>query len=603
MAVFADRSTWPSLQARGLAIALARERQPESSMKKVLFALAMWFLCKAGAFAQPVILDPNLEIGIAAGGLSLPTSMVFIGADDFLVLQKNDGKIMRVTGGVLDPAPVLDVDVDPRSFGGLLSIVLHPEFAANKYIYVFFTEGNTGNDAIGSAVANRVYRYTWDEALGALTTPLLIAEFPALPTGSGNYSGIMIFGPDRKLYITIGDLGRTGQLQNNSAGAAPDDTSVIVRLNDDGTTPQDNPFRAQGDVMAQYFAYGIRNSFGMAFDPVTGKLWNTENGPMNWDEINLVERGFNSGWNKIQGPISQDPDAETTADLHGLPRSRYADPKFSWFESIGVTGIVFLESAELGAIYENNVLVGDYVFGNLYRFEPNAKRDGFVLLDGLADKAANNSTERNDLRLGEGFGSISALALGPDGLVYVVSISDGNIYVIRPVVKVGAAVVPDGVAGAAYNSDLSVTGGSAPYGVSVTSGALPAGLGITGTSLAGTPVAAGNFSFTLQVSEAGGAISERSYSLRVHRQLSLRTKKLPRGRAGRPYRHRMKASGGKTNYTWAVTAGALPAGLSLDPGTGKITGTPAGAGIANLTLQVTDSLGVSAEQALSLMIR
>jgi glucose/arabinose dehydrogenase len=289
-------------------------------MRQILLALALCLSANVGALAQPTLFDPNLTISIAGTGLSQPTSMVFIGPDDFLVLQKNDGKVMRVTGGVLNPTPVLDVDVDPRSFGGLLSIVVHPNFQNNQYVYIFYTEGDTDMDILGTAVANRVYRYTWDSGSGTLTRPVLIANLPALTTGSGNYSGIMVFGPDNKLYITVGDLGRTGQLQNNPAGAGADDTSVILRLNDDGTTPQDNRFRFQGGPAADYFAYGVRNSFGMAFDPLTGKLWNTENGPMNWDEINLVERGFNSGWSKIQGPMSQDPEGETTADLFALPK-------------------------------------------------------------------------------------------------------------------------------------------------------------------------------------------------------------------------------------------------------------------------------------------
>jgi hypothetical protein len=284
-----------------------------------------------------------------------------------------------------------------------------------------------------------------------------------------------------------------------------------------------------------------------------------------------------------------------------LPRARYADPKFSWFESIGVTGIAFFDSAEFGPVYENNIVVGDYVFGNLYRFEPNAKRDGFLLFDDLADKIANNSNERNELRLGDGFGSISALKVGPDGLLYVVSISDGTVYVIRPVVKLNAGVT-DGVVSSAYNNDLGVAGGVGPYTVTLLTGSLPPGLAITGTSITGTPTAVGNFSFTLQIAETGGAISVKSYSMTVYRALSLRTRKLHRGRTGRNYVQSLKATGGKKNYTWSVAVGALPAGLSLDPATGKITGTPAAAGVSNLTLQVTDSLGVTAQQAYSITV-
>jgi glucose/arabinose dehydrogenase len=571
-------------------------------MRQFLFALLICLWAEVGAFAQPTLFDPNLEISVAGSGLIQPTAMAFIAPGDFLVLQKNDGKVMRVTGGVLDPTPALDLDVDPRSFGGLLGIVVHPNFQNNQYVYIFYTEGDTGNDMIGSAIGNRVDRYTWDGGSGTLTSPVAIATLPALTTGSGNYSGIMIFGPDGKLYITVGDLGRTGQLQNNSAGAVPDDTSVTLRLNDDGTTPNDNPFRSQGGAAADYFAYGIRNSFGMAFDPVTGKLWNTENGAMNWDEINLVERGFNSGWNKIQGPVSQDLEGDTVADLFTLPRSRYADPKFSWFESIGVTGIVFLDSAEFGTVYENNVIVGDYVFGNLYRFEPNNKRDGFVLFDGLADKIANTSAERNDARLGEGFGSISALSVGPDGFLYVVSISDGTVYVIRPVVKIGASTVPDAVMSSVYNADLSVSGGTAPYTGTVVNGSLPSGLSIAGGSITGTPAETGKFSFTLEIAETDGAVSVKTYSIKVYRALSVRTNKLHKGRAGRNYAKRLRATGGKKDYTWSISAGALPAGLVLDAATGKITGVPATAGVTNFTVQVTDSLGAAAQQPLSITV-
>ena len=208
--------------------------------------------------------------------------------------------------------------------------------------------------------------------------------------------------------------------------------------------------------------------------------------------------------------MSQDPEGETTADLFALPRSRYADPKFSWFESIGVTGIVFLNSAELGAEYENNVFVGDYVFGNLSRFELNQKRDGFVLFDNLADKIANNSNERNDARIGEGFGSISALHVGRDGFLYVVSISDGSVYAVHPVVQVAAATVPNGVMDSAYNADLTVSGGTGPYTLTVLSGALPPGLSITGTAITGTPTEMGIFSFTLQIAETGGAVPSKA---------------------------------------------------------------------------------------------
>lgn len=572
-------------------------------MMKICLAFAACLVNAISAFAQPMLIDPNLTVSLVASGLDMPTQMVFIGSDDILVLQKNDGKVMRVTNGVLQPTPVLDVDVDPRSFGGLLGITRHPNFQTNKYVYLRYVEGNTGNDTLGSAVdnSNRVYRYTWDSVTGTLTNATLILSLP-ISQVSGNYGGVLAFGPDGKLYVSMGDLGGTGQLQNNPSGAPPNDTSVILRLNDDGTTPRNNPFFSQGDPVARYFAYGIRNSFGMAFDPVTGKLWNTENGPANWDEINLVEPGFNSGWTKLQGPASRDADGDTTSDLFSLTRSKYADPKFSWFESVGVTGIVFLDSTELGPEYENNIFVGDYVFSNLYRFQLNKKRDGLLLVDDLADKVADNSNERNDARIGESFNGITDLKVGPDGLLYVLSLFDGAIYVIHPVVEFGVSAIPDGELGAAYDINLNFTGGTAPYVVTVVDGSLPAGLNIVNGSVTGTPTEMNKALFTLQVAEQGGATTLRTFGMRVYAALSVITKSLRTGRVGRRYVADLNSKGGKGPYTWTLAAGTLPPGLALEAATGKITGTPSATANTNLTFQVTDALGVAVQKAFALVI-
>src|SRR5262249_47813520 len=158
-------------------------------------------------------------------------------------------------------------------------------------------------------------------------------------------------------------------LQNSSTGA-PDDTGIIFRINDDGSVPSDNPFFSQGGPLARYYGYGVRNSFGLAFDPITGELWDSENGPDSYDEINLVLPGFNSGWNKIMGPDSRD--AQNLADLVFFPGSQYGDPKFSWLETVGPTALVFLNSARLGAEYQNDLFVGDIKNGNLYVLRVNA---------------------------------------------------------------------------------------------------------------------------------------------------------------------------------------------------------------------------------------
>ena len=189
----------------------------------------------------------------------------------------------------------------------------------------------------------------------------------------------------------------------------------------------DDPFFSQGGQLARYHAYGVRNSFGLAFDPLTAELWDTENGPDRYDEINLVLLGFNSGWDRIMCPIGRD--AEGTGDLIQFPGSHYADPKFSWFNPVGLTAIVFMSSPLLGVGYQNDVLAGDINNGNLYHFKLNSTRDGlgFTTL-GLSDRVADSSAELQEIILGVGFGGITDLKVGPDGLLYILSFGLGKIF-------------------------------------------------------------------------------------------------------------------------------------------------------------------------------
>jgi aldose sugar dehydrogenase len=374
--------------------------------------------------------DPKLHVRELVSGLVEPTAMAFIAPGDILVLQKSDGRVRRVINGVLQPGQVLDVAVDSLSERGLVGIALHPEFPATPFVYLYYTQSSTAGDTSGSPLANRVYRYTWNGS--ALVSASLILDLPAMP-GPNHNGGTMNFGPDGKLYVVIGELNRDGRLQNFSTGPAPDDTGVIFRVNDDGSAPNDNPFFALGGNLARYYAYGIRNGFGLAFDPLTGELWDTENGPDRYDEINLVLPGFNSGWERIMGPVGRD--AQGVSDLVFFPGSHYADPRFSWFNTVAPTALVFLNSARLGSDYQNDLLVGDINNGNLYRFKVNAARNGFAFTSpGLFDLVADSGAEFQEVLLGTGFGmpfgGITDLKLGPDGLLYVLSFGLGKIFVI-----------------------------------------------------------------------------------------------------------------------------------------------------------------------------
>ena len=397
--------------------------------------------------AAQTVNDPGLQVEVVASGLSLPTTMAFIGDGEILVLQKENGQVRRIVGGVLQTGPVLDVAVDSAGERGLLGIAIDPDFSVNRHVFLYYTESSTGSDTAGSPapLGNRVYRYTWDGS--ALVDPVLILDLPG--TGTHHNAGVMTFGPDGALYAVIGDEGRGGKLQNYPLGADPDDTGVIFRVDARGAGLADNPFFNAGnpsDPMNRYMAYGIRNSFGLTIDPVTGALWDTENGPDVYDEVNRVDRGFNSGWTQIMGPDERDPQGQ--ADLWVAPGSAYSDPEFSWNVPVAPTGLAFAASPILGCANVHDLFVGDNNCGQIYRFVPNAARDGLSFTSpGLQDRVADNgaaicSAEMAEIIFGAGFNVITDLENGPDGKLYVVSLGWGTVYRIGP--KPGAVADADG---------------------------------------------------------------------------------------------------------------------------------------------------------------
>jgi glucose/arabinose dehydrogenase len=181
-------------------------------------------------------------------------------AQDIPVLQKSDGRVRRAINGALQSVEVLDVAVHSSSERGLLGISVHPDFPTSPFVYLYYTESGTGADTSGASIplANRVFRYVGNGSV--LINPQLIPDLPATP-GPNHDGGEITFGPDGKLYVVIGDLNRHGQLQNSSTGPGPDNTGVIFRINDDGSTPSDNPFASQ-PILPKYYAYGIRKRFG-----------------------------------------------------------------------------------------------------------------------------------------------------------------------------------------------------------------------------------------------------------------------------------------------------------------------------------------------------
>ena len=378
-----------------------------------------------GLTSAQTLKDPNLSLQPIYSGFTSPTGMAFLddSGKNIIVIEKK-GNVKLISDGILQDTPLKQFEVNFESERGLLGVEVMKE---NNTILVFFYV--TENDADQTVtdpndnVRNRVYSFEWDGT--DLINQKLILDLPAIP-GPNHNGGKITLGKDNYLYAIIGDLNHETKLQNFENGGDPDYTGSIYRIDPhSGSAPVDNPF-VGSDVpnIDKTFAYGIRNSFGLAVDPITGNVWDTENGPSFSDEINLVGPGFNSGWRSIMGPA---PSTDEIEDLVSLsPNSNYSDPEISWLEPIAVTDLEFINSTNLGPDYTNNILVGDYNNGNLYFFKLNDQRDGLEIQDSIID----SEQELNNYVLGSGFGSITDIQTGPDGDIYVVSLESGSIYKI-----------------------------------------------------------------------------------------------------------------------------------------------------------------------------
>jgi glucose/arabinose dehydrogenase len=381
----------------------------------------------------PRVNDANLRVEKVIEGMAFPTSMAFLDNDDLLILQKDNGIVRHVSNGTLQQGGVLELPVESERERGLLGIAVSSEAdsSGTRAVFLYYTES-----AQAGEVRNKISRYDWTSS-GNLSGGTPVLDLPGTP-GPNHNGGKLIMGPDGMLYAVIGDLNHEGKLQNFKDGNVPDDTSVILRVDHEGNAPDDGNNSVLSDSDAQvadslrrYYAYGIRNSFGIAFDPVTGTLWDAENGSTEYDEINVVKPGFNSGWREVMGPIERTD--KTIDDLVQFNGSQYADPVFSWLVSEGITDIEFLNSTRLGDQYANNIFVGNVNNGTLYFFTVNDNRTGlnFDGSSGLADLVADNNAELSAVTLGTGFGEITDIETGPDGYLYILSF-DGSLYRIVP---------------------------------------------------------------------------------------------------------------------------------------------------------------------------
>jgi glucose/arabinose dehydrogenase len=426
--------------------------------------------------------DNGLAVQVVTTGIDRPTSMAFLGADDLLVLEQYNGTVLRIKDGKILPAPLLDVNVGNTSEQGMLGIEVMPQSSGHPYVFLYFTETATRDG--GEILGNRLYRYTFtDDANGGkLTNRTLLLDLPGTPNlpglGAEHHGGKLATGPDGNLYLAIGDVRGKTQAQNLKNGADADGSGGILRVTPDGK-PVGNGILGSGNPLDKYFAYGIRNSYGIDFDPLTGNLWDTENGPSNYDEINLVQPGFNSGWQSVIGfiendsaiwpPLSQqellamsathivaaaqallsenssqfEPQLELArqqldqvldkSDLYNFNgKGNYSDPEFAWKIPVAPTAIRFFNSSSLGDNYSNRMFVAEFQSGKILVFELSENRTSLDLPANLYGKVANTWNETGSVTFGEGFDGMTDMRVGPDGFLYIVERNAGIITRIVP---------------------------------------------------------------------------------------------------------------------------------------------------------------------------
>ena len=455
----------------------------------VLFFVAFLLICSAdykihgqnATIAGPKVTDSNLKVELVARNLDFPTAIDFLGNDDLLLTEKDTGNVYEIINGNIS-APLIHLNVTTRDERGLLGLAIsgngNNDSKDNTFVYLYYTlcgkDKATDSEVIqqflnGEKVGqptvkggskkcgNYVYRYELDAKNNKLVAPKLIASLPGLPGPSHN-GGKLLMDKEKNLFVTIGDLQTTKFNQNKTGydtkaqniinGTFPDGRGGILRITHDGK-PVGNGTLGVDYPLNLYYAYGIKNSFGIGLDPVTDNLWDTENGPQFGDEINLVKPGFNSGWEKVQGiwKLNQTREKDGIFDnstkgvefVDFSSKGKYSNPEFVWDKPVAPTALAFLDSDKLGQQYTNDIFVGSAKKGTLFHFDLKPDRESLDLIGDLADLVYSKKDDSNKIVFGENFGVITDLKVGPDGYLYVVSgtgeTGKGAIYKIVPNLK------------------------------------------------------------------------------------------------------------------------------------------------------------------------
>jgi len=308
-------------------------------------------LPKAG---EPLELNAGrqpIRVVLVADGLTAPWDIVFIpGTSDLLVTESN-GKLRMIQGGKLLPDPVW-TPPSPAGNDILHGVVVHPDFAANRLVYLTYLKGDEQRQTLGLS------RGRLDGTKLVDVEEIFVAD--AWENARMAYTGRMEFGPDKTLYVSVGDRDRLccGRQDDNSirlrAQSLTDHVGKILRLKDDGTAPADNPFVGRAGAKPEIFTYGHRNSYGLRFHPVTGELWQMEIGPQGGDEVNILQPGANYGWPLVSQGRNYSGTLVSDEPWH---REGMEQPVIFWVPQISPAAMAFYTGDKFPQ-WQNSLIIG-----------------------------------------------------------------------------------------------------------------------------------------------------------------------------------------------------------------------------------------------------
>jgi len=346
--------------------------------------------------------EQEIRVVVHTRGLVRPWSLVWLPGGEMLVTERV-GQLRIVRNGVLDPQPVAGTpEVRVQGLSGLFDVVLDPQFATNRVVYLSYNKP-IGERQNGLGVARGVLNGN------ALTDVRDIFVTPDTSSVSR-----MVFGRDGKLYVTtFGNAGDGSNAQNPMSHAGK-----VLRLNDDGTAPRDNPFFGREGYKPEIYTLGHRSTLALIVHPITGELWESENGPNGGDEINILKPGANYGWPLVSTGRSYPGPWQSK----GFSREGFEDPVVYWMPSIAASGIAIYTGAKLAG-WKNNLLVGGMRMGEI----PGTGHLQRIVFN------ANWEELRREMLLVDLRQRIRDVRQGPDELLYLLTDEDdGAILRIEP---------------------------------------------------------------------------------------------------------------------------------------------------------------------------